>query len=168
MCNVDNSAVSVWLTASVSGPYASGSRFNTGQPSPALPTAHCDITQAHWTELYTAQWASLRCTAQWASKISGNLPEQIRPHQISMFQSSHSGIQKSTEYNKEPLYSVQWQFQSPSIKATLKSSIPQFLESSQGTHTWSRVLLPTPNTLSGIALVWGQDQVKLVMPQVWR
>ena len=85
---------------------------------------------------------------------SGNLPDQIRQHQISMFQSLHSGIQESTEYNKKPLTNERELFQSPSIKADQKSSKTSVSWELSRNSLWSRVLLPTPNTLSGIAQVW--------------
>ena len=179
MCNVDNSAVSVWLTASVSGWESKWSRFNPGSHTVEL----CPDSLVHNTHCTGRTPTVQSCTLY---NTSGNLQDQMRQHQISMFQSLHSGIQESTEYNKKPLTNESEQFQSPSIKADQKSSKTsvswELSRNSQwsgvllpclglGTRpsktcyapsleiglcyvSWNRVLLPNHNTLSGIAQVW--------------
>ena len=91
---------------------------------------------------------------KWLHSSHSTLQAVIRPHQISMFQSLHSGIQDSNEYNKDPLTNESELFQSPSIKADQKSSKTSVSWELSRNSLWSRVLLPTPNTLSGIAQVW--------------
>ena len=169
----------MWLSASVSGWESKGSRFNTGQLSAAQHNKIQTQNNA-WNLIWkcficvlNVKWPhrkfhSLQLTGhvtrrgpiraiqhcKWLHSSHSTLQAVIRPHQISMFQSLHSGIQDSNEYNKDPLTNESELFQSPSIKADQKSSKTSVSWELSRNSLWSRVLLPTPNTLSGIAQVW--------------